>query len=76
MLMLWRRFPLLLSGAPIDRLDQIMGCISGQFVQIRILMNLLDIVLVKKSLIYFTMTGFFDSSFLRIMPSTDTECFW
>ena len=26
----------------VDRLDQIMGCISDQFVQIRILMNLLD----------------------------------
>ena len=26
----------------VDRLDQIMGCIRGQFVQIRILMNLLD----------------------------------
>ena len=26
----------------VDRLDQIMGCISGQFVQIRILMDLLD----------------------------------
>ena len=26
----------------VDRLDQIMRCICGQFVQIRILMNLLD----------------------------------
>ena len=26
----------------VDRLDQIMGCIGGQFVQIRILMDLLD----------------------------------
>ena len=32
----------LVRSADVDRLNQIMGCICGQFVQIRILMNLLD----------------------------------
>ena len=32
----------LVRSPDINRLDQIMGCICGQFVQIRILMNLLD----------------------------------
>ena len=32
----------LVRRADIDRLDQIMGCISGQFVHIRFLMDLLD----------------------------------
>ena len=32
----------LVRCADVDRLNQIMGCICGQFVQIRILMNLLD----------------------------------
>ena len=32
----------LVRCADVDRPDQIMSCISGQFVQIRILMNLLD----------------------------------
>ena len=32
----------LVRSPDINRLDQIMGCISGQFVQIRVLMNLLD----------------------------------
>ncbi len=32
----------LVRSPNVDRRDQIMGCICGQFVQIRILMNLLD----------------------------------
>ena len=32
----------LVRSPDINRLDQIMGCISSQFVQIRVLMNLLD----------------------------------
>ena len=34
----------LVRSSNIDRRDQIMGCIRGQFVQIRILMDLLDTV--------------------------------
>ena len=42
----------LIRCADVDRPDQIMSCISGQFVQIRILMNLLDTIILSTSMLY------------------------
>ena len=56
----------LVRCADVDRPDQIMSCISGQFVQIRILMNLLD----KQFQILILLFLYFD-----LLPQCLSVCF-